>query len=175
MDVKIELIPLKPEDKDQFIRDNQESFRFGSMEEFGLRNDYLEEDGEVISYSSINEAIDKGIAYRIMKDDEKVGGIVINVNKNRGELKLLFVSPKTHSKGIGYAAWCEIERMYPYVTLWETETPYFEIRNIHFYVNRCGFHIVEYFNNHHPYPGEPIETFNAHFPNGVFRFVKTLE
>ena len=27
---------------------------------------------------------------------------------------------------------------------------YFEKRNIHFYVNRCGFHIVEFFNSHHP-------------------------
>ncbi|ADD42351.1 hypothetical protein Snas_2674 [Stackebrandtia nassauensis DSM 44728] len=25
-------------------------------------------------------------------------------------------------------------------------------RNIHFYVNKCGFHIVEFFNEHHPDP-----------------------
>ena len=29
---------------------------------------------------------------------------------------------------------------------WELVTPYFEVRNIHFYVNKCGFHIVEFFN-----------------------------
>mgnify|MGYP000057876102 CR=1 FL=1 len=28
----------------------------------------------------------------------------------KGELDLLFVSPNVHSKGIGYAAWCEIEK-----------------------------------------------------------------
>lgn len=28
-------------------------------------------------------------------------------------------------------------------------------RNIHFYVNRCGFHIVEFFNSHHPDPNDP--------------------
>ena len=33
--------------------------------------------------------------------------------------------------------------------MWETTTPYFETRNIHFYVNCCGFHIVEYFNSRH--------------------------
>jgi hypothetical protein len=38
---------------------------------------------------------------------------------------------KDHSKGIGYAAWCEVEKLYPQVTLWETVTPYFEKRNIH--------------------------------------------
>ena len=28
-------------------------------------------------------------------------------------------------------------------------------RNIHFYVNRCGFHIVEFFNEKHPDPHAP--------------------
>ncbi len=36
--------------------------------------------------------------------------------------------------------------------VWETGTPYFERRNIHFYVNKCGFHIVEYYNEKHPDP-----------------------
>ena len=68
---------------------------------------------------------------------------------------MLFVSPRMHSKGVGFAAWCAVERMHPEVTLWETVTPYFERRNIPFYVNRCGFHIVEFYNNHHPDPGDP--------------------
>ena len=29
--------------------------------------------------------------------------------------------------------------LHPEVKVWETVTPYFEKRNIHFYVNRCGF------------------------------------
>ena len=44
--------------------------------------------------------------------------------------------------------------MHPEVTVWETVTPYFEKRNIHFYVNRCGFHIVEFYNGHHRDPNE---------------------
>ncbi len=68
---------------------------------------------------------------------------------------MLFVSPKEHSKGISYAAWCEVERLHPEVTVWQTVTPYFETRNIHFYVNRCDFHIVEFFNSHHPDPNDP--------------------
>ena len=64
-------------------------------------------------------------------------------------MELLFVNPEVHSKGIGYAAWSLIEDLHPKVTVWETTTPYFETRNIHFYVNRCGFHIVEYFNSRH--------------------------
>ena len=59
--------------------------------------------------------------------------------------------------------------MHPEVTVWETVTPYFEKRNIHFYVNRCGFHIVEYFNEHHCAPDDKDgELFD------MFRFEKIL-
>ena len=115
-------------------------------------------------------------AYRIMCGGEKVGGAVIKVEGERGDLELLFVSPRVHSKGIGYAAWCEIEKLYPQVTVWETCTPYFEKRNIHFYVNRCGFHIVEFFNSHHPDPHDPEtgeEKANDGF-DGMFRFEKKI-
>ena len=54
--------------------------------------------------------------------------------------------------GLGLAAWRAMEAMYPQTKVWETVTPYFEKRNIHFYVNRCGFHIVEFFNAHHRDP-----------------------
>lgn len=38
-----------------------------------------------------------------------------------------------------------------------TITPYFEKRNIHFYVNRCGFHIVEFWNKYQHGPAVPEE------------------
>ena len=70
--------------------------------------------------------------------------MVVKVEGTQGDLELLFVAPGVHSKGIGYAAWQAIETLYPEVEIWQTCTPYFEKRNIHFYVNRCGFHIVEF-------------------------------
>ena len=109
-----------------------------------MRDDHFEEDGEIISRDTIEQSIKEGKAYRIILDEQKVGGLVIRTEGEHGELDLLFVSPKTHSKGIGYAAWCAVERMHPEVQMWETCTPYFEKRNIHFYVNKCGFHIVEF-------------------------------
>lgn len=71
------------------------------------------------------------------------------------ELEPLFVRPDAHGKGVGYAAWRAIEEMYPNVRVWGLVSPCFETRNIHFYVNRCGFHIVEFFNPHHPDPDMP--------------------
>ena len=41
--IKIQLVPLEAEDKEQFILDNQEAFRYGALEEFGLRDDHFEE------------------------------------------------------------------------------------------------------------------------------------
>lgn len=171
-DVKI--CPLEDSDREQFILDNQEAFNYGAMEEFGLRDDHFEEEGEIISRSTIEASIDSGDAYRIMLDGKPVGGAVVKVKGTRGDLDLLFVSPHIHSKGVGYAAWCEIEKLYPHVTVWETVTPYFEKRNIHFYVNRCGFHIVEFYNSHHPDqndPDMPVQI-DDQFPDGMFRFEK---
>ena len=43
------LEPLNDSDREQFIKDNQEAFRYGATEEFGLRDDHYEEPGEIIS------------------------------------------------------------------------------------------------------------------------------
>lgn len=174
--MNIVLIPLTPDDREQFILDNQEAFNYGALEEFGHRDDHFEEEGEIISRETIETSIDSGEAYRIMQDGQPVGGVVIKVTGDRGNLELLFVSPKAHSKGIGYAAWCAVERLHPEVAVWETVTPYFEKRNIHFYVNRCGFHIVEFFNSRHPDPNDPdaTEQIDEQFPDGMFRFEKII-
>ena len=173
----IRLVPLDEDDREQFILDNQAAFNYGALEEFGMRDNHLEEDGQIISRKTIEKSIDNGMAYRIMDGDKKVGGAVIRIDGTRGDLDLLFTSPKAHSKGIGYAAWCEIERLHPEVEVWETVTPYFEIRNIHFYVNRCGFHIVEYYNKYHKNPNEPEEPDNDKEDNmdGMFRFEKRMK
>lgn len=175
----ITLTRLTEDDREQFILDNQYAFKYGAMEEFGERDNHFEEDGEIISRKTIEESIDGGEAYRIMQGDEKVGGVVIRVDGDRGDLELLFVSPKLHSKGIGHAAWCAVEQMHPEVKVWETCTPYFETRNIHFYVNRCGFHIVEFFNSHHPDPHDPEtgeeNNYEVEDFEGMFRFEKQMK
>ena len=136
---EIILVPLQPEDREQFILDNQWAFKYGAQQEFGMRDERCEEGEEVISRKTIEDSIDgeKAETYRIVLDGRKVGGVVLQIDKEaaKGELELLFVLPECHSKGIGQAAW-------------KTITPYFEKRNIHFYVNRCGFHIVEFWNKH---------------------------
>ena len=88
-----------------------------------------------------------------------MGGVVLSIDKDeaKGELELLFVSPEVHSRGIGKAAWRAVEALHPEIRIWEAITPYFEKRNIHFYVNSCGFHIVEFWNRYHHGPAVPDE------------------
>lgn len=175
--LEVSLKKLENADREQFIKDNQEAFNYGALEEFGHRDDHFEEDGQIISRDTIERSIDSGEAYRIICDGKTVGGVIIKVDGSKGDLDILFVLPKAHSKGIGYAAWCEVEKLHPEVTVWETMTPYFEKRNIHFYVNRCGFHIVEFYNDHNPDPYEPEEyniDMDQQFPDGMFRFKKII-
>ncbi len=173
----VQLVLLEESDREQFIADNQQAFNYGAMEEFGPRDHHFEEDGQIISRETIERSIDSGEAYHIVSDGQRVGGVVIRTKGERGDLDLLFVSPFVHSKGIGYAAWCEVEKLHPEVKVWETVTPYFEQRNIHFYVNRCGFHIVEFFNAFHPDPNEPeagCKEMDEQFSDGMFRFEKVV-
>ena len=159
MNGKIELIPLKENDKEQFIKDNQEAFLYGATQEFGLRDEHYEEDGQIISRETIEHSINSGTAYRIFFDNQKVGGAVIKIDEkaNFGELELLFIKPNFHSKGIGKKAWQMIEKMHPEIKIWQTCTPYFEKRNIHFYLHSCGFKIVEFYNKFNKDPNSKAE------------------
>ncbi len=112
-----------------------------------------------------------------MLDGRPVGCVVIRVDGERGDPDLLFVSTEEHSRGTGYAAWCAIEHLHPEVTLWQTLTPYFEKRNIHFYVNRRGYHIVEFFHRYHSDLSDPDSSAEDHGkgPDEMFRFEKRIE
>ena len=152
MSIRLEL--LKKEDEEQFIKDNQYAFKYGVEQYFSMSEmeDQYEEEGEIISRETIYNSIhQKGsITYRILNEDKAVGGIIVNIDGDKGELEIFFVNPSCHSKGIGQAAWKEIERIHSTVKVWETVTPCFEKRNIHFYVNKLGFHIIAYYNEHYP-------------------------
>ena len=157
MSVRLEI--LKPEDEDQFIKDNQYAFKHGAEQYFSQSEmeEQYEEPGEIISRETIVNSIhnEGSIAYRILDDGKPVGGIIISIDGDKGDLEIFFVNPSCHSKGIGQSAWREIERTHSNIKVWETVTPCFEKRNIHFYVNKLGFHIVAYYNEHYLDPSCP--------------------
>ena len=179
---QVSLVLLAADDREQFILDNQWAFKHGAMLEFGERDDHLNYEGEIISRKTIEQCIDdpKNETYRIVVDGQKVGGVILKIDKDthHNELETLFTLPDEHSKGIGYGAWQAIEALHPETLVWETCTPYFEKRNIHFYVNKCGFQIdqfwCEYFAPEHDMPDmeehDPDEG-----PDEMFRFVKVMK
>ena len=178
---KVSLAPLCPEDKEQFILDNQWAFKYGAMLEFGERDNHVVEDGEIISRDTIERCLNEADneSYRIICEGRKVGGVILKINKetNHNHLELFFVLPEEHSKGIGYGAWQAVEALHPETKVWETCTPYFEKRNIHFYVNKCGFHIDQFWCEYFK-PSEAMILDEEHDPNEgpdeMFRFIKVL-
>ena len=107
-------------------------------------------------------------------DGQRVGGAIISIDsaKLHGELAFLYVKVGVQGKGIGQTIWRTIEAMHPEVEVWETCTPYFDRRNIHFYINCCGFHAIEFFNAHHRDPNMP-EQFDP--SDGLFVFEKRMK
>ena len=166
-DLMIELVPTI--DRENFIVNIQAAFKKAVVEEFG-------DDGEeVIPREDVEKSFAAAGAqiFDIVSDGVIVGGAVVVIRPSkRNELALFFVNVDCHSKGIGAAAWQAIEKLFPDTEIWETVTPYFEKRNLHFYINKCGFHAVEFYNPHHKDPNEPEED----FPGGeyFFRFEKVM-
>ena len=171
MSIKLQI--LNPEDENQFILDNQFAFKYGAEQYFSESEmeEQYEEEGEIISRKTIQNSIhhEGSIAYRILDDEKPVGGIIVNIDGDKGDLEIFFVNPSCHSKGIGQAAWKEIERIHSNVKDWETVTPCFEKRNIHFYVNKLGFHIVAYYNEHYPESNVPEDVVE------MYKFQKVIK
>lgn len=171
----ISLVRLTNEDKEQFILDNQWAFKHGAMIEFGERDKSLDADGEIISRKTIEESIDAkdSDTYRIMLGGKAVGGVIVKIDKatQHNHLDILFINPEEHTKGIGYAVWKQVEGMYPETKIWETCTPYFDKRNIHFYVNKCGFQIDQFWCKYF----QPDCDLPSDGPAEMFRFIKVMK
>lgn len=162
------------EDKNTFISEIQEAFQnaytkeFGAFEKTILPANHIED--------SFNERGSE--AYVAEIDGERVGGTIIVIDEKTGynSLHLLYVKSGSQNAGNGFKIWKAIEELHPETKVWETHTPYFDKRNIHFYVNRCGFKIVEFFNPKHKDPHQ-TEDSTGNIPeenNYFFRFEKEI-
>ena len=174
--MSIQLQILQQENLPAFKHYLQEAFQKGAEAEYGELTE------EILPESHIDASLRKDtcVAYVAMDGDELVGGAVVQIDTNthHNHLDLLFVKYGVQSKGVGLAIWTALEQRYPDTKIWETGTPYFEKRNIHFYVNKCGFHIVEYYNEKHPEPHLPDMPDTGDIPgfeHGFFRFEKIMK
>ena len=164
------LMPIEKEDIATFKKDMQEAFQKGAMQEFNDLN------VEILPEKDIEKSLSAkgGNAYKAVIDGKIVGGAIVVINKltQHNHLDFLYVKNGIQSKGIGKMIWNEIEKLYPETIIWETCTPYFEKRNVHFYINRFGFHAVEFFNPYHKDTSIPDEMIGGDY---FFRFEKVMK
>ena len=173
---KIILRPLiTVEEKNIFVSEIQEAFQNAYVSEFG-KFEKMILPAEDIEASFKTEGSE---AYIAEIDGEKVGGTIIVIDDKTGynSLHLLYVKSGAQNAGNGLKIWKAIEDLHPETRIWETHTPYYDKRNIHFYINRCGFKIVEFFNPKHKDPHQTGET-AGNIPkenNYFFRFEKKMK
>lgn len=86
-----------------------------------------------------------GAPYKIIKDGAVIGGIFIlfKPESKKGEVVLWGLQPFYQGQGVGQRIWKELEVIYADIETWELITPVAALKNIKFYVNKCGFHVVE--------------------------------
>lgn len=168
----IALEPVQLEDMPAFKKRMQDVFTQAAQEVFPDFPELIPPERDIDE----SLAAEGAEALQIMLDGQPVGGAIVTGDGTNMMLDFIFIDTEHQGKHVGYAAWQAIEAHYPHATHWELVTPYHERRNIHFYVNRCGFHITEYFNERHPdphflqeepgdYPGED---------GGLFKFEKEV-
>ena len=143
---------VKEEDIFMFKNKLKESFIFGAKNYFGEDiTDKIPEEKDIDE--SLN--MEQVYSYHLLLNNEKIGGAIIEINNetNHNELHFFFIYPEYQNKKMGYLSWKSIENKYPQTELWTCYTPYFEKRNINFYVNKCGFHIVAFYNKYNKLEG----------------------
>ena len=169
--MNVDLILMSDDDILEFKKNIQYAFQKGFEDVYGKTNDIILPEKDIDR--SLNA--EGSAAYKAVVDGETVGGAIVVINKEtqHNHLDLLYVKYGTQTKGIGFAIWSAIEKMYPDTKAWETYTPYFEKRNIHFYVNKCKFHIVEFQCEKNPSSDAP-EDFVGDGGEGMFVFEKIM-
>ena len=167
----MQLIPLKEEDIKDFKSSMQEAFQYW-YESVCWKSD------EILSESHIDRSLNKenSYAYEMIDDDWKLlWGAIVTINENQhNELDFLFVKVWIQSKWVWQAIRKEIEKIHSDTKVWETVTPYFDKRNIHFYVNKLHFHITEYFNENHIDPNCPEDEYMGR-DGWMFWFQKVMD
>lgn len=165
------LKPLEPHLLEQFAADMQDAFQTA-----------VERAPETMPLPILpREDIDQSLSHpgaealTAWGDGQLIGGAIIfpSHETQHHECALLYVSATAHGSGWGSALWQAIENHYPQAISWELCTPYFETRNIGFYLRKCGFRITDIFEEKHPEDTPSTEEENQ--PDLMFSFIKRLD
>lgn len=148
----VELVPTRFDERKFFIENLQTAFRRADGS-----NKFRNEDLPIF-FERTNSTL-----WNILADKVLVGGAVLIINgmTQRNKLSLFFVNADYRNRGIGFAAWCVIEKLFPTTRVWEASTPWLDKRNLHFYLNKCRFNAVSIYSSNNPVQSSDEEIYLA--------------
>ena len=148
----VELVPTRFDERDFFIDSLQMAFRRADGS-----NKFRSEDLPLF-FERTNSTL-----WNILADKVLVGGAVLIINgmTQRNKLSLFFVNADYRNRGIGFAAWQVIEKLFPVTRVWEASTPWLDKRNLHFYLNKCRFNAVSIYSSNNPVQSSDEEVYLA--------------
>lgn len=172
----VTLLPVNEDDIAHFKLELKEAFLKG------LKDSFPEHDNPIeiapIPPDDVDELrAEPGTAiFHLVMNGEKLGGALLKIDEKtqHNEVIYLYTNSKAHGKGVGTKAWQAIEAAYPETKVWELYTPYFEKRNIHFYVNKCGFKIVAFLHKGNPGPDFEVNENTRDTDYEFFHFQKVM-
>lgn len=134
----LELKPITVENFDEAQTMMREAFAFTMPD---LDREELEK--ELPTLEGIFELSDT-VPLTAYENGEMAGGALLEIKSDGHNcLSLFWVKRNLIDHGIGRRIWTAIEQAYPQTKTWETMTPPTLLRNVYFYVNKCGFHIIK--------------------------------
>ncbi|WP_436950641.1 GNAT family N-acetyltransferase [Staphylococcus xylosus] len=132
---EIELIRVKKDEFEVFKKQSSLSFLKGLQATFP-EQEHPENFAPIPSEQDYNESLysDNPHVYYFYLNGRNIGGAMFEIDKEnkRSHVDTLYINDNAHGQGIG-------------TKVWELHTPYFEKRNIHFYINKCNFHITGFY------------------------------
>ncbi|MFL0435783.1 GNAT family N-acetyltransferase [Bacillus pumilus] len=174
---QITLAPVPQDELATFKAELQEAFMKGLQDRFTDAEDPTQM-GPIPSEEDFDHSLTakESIVRQLVLNAERIGGGVLKMNNEtqRNEVDFLYTKANAHGKGLGTKLWEAIEAAFPETKVWVLHTPYFEKRNIHFYVNKCGFKIVEFYHQGNPGPNVEGEEPKSDEEYEFFRFEKVM-
>lgn len=101
------------------------------------------------------EKIQRDEVYKVLREGQIIGDLIIcPQGDGHYHLDVICIDPDHHNQGIGTQAMQFMEQQYPDASRWTLDTPFYAIRNQHFYEKLGYVKVAE-----NPVPVEEIEDF----------------
>ncbi|KPB06167.1 GNAT family N-acetyltransferase [Bacillus sp. CHD6a] len=140
---QIKLLQARLDDAEQLtgimkVTFNEEALRWLGTVDSPIVDYNIQPPGYDSVYST-SYMIEELTYYKIMLEDQLVGGVILTMTGKRfGRIDRIFIHPAYQGQGLGSEVIRLVEKAYPSVTTWDLETSPRQKGNLHFY-EKMGF------------------------------------